>query len=323
MSEPLSLEEIRKLSKPKSDVLSLQDIRNLRGKEEKTYEPLPEIEDRSLKVDDIVETQSYVDAIRDYMVDRKGKQFISMDKEKLVDKFVTHMRYFNTNEAFTIDEARYVSKADQDTKAMAGKAYKVYDMLGNVFVNDGFGGAVGGVADYLGAIASSPSTYFGLGVGKAISAIGGKVGAQAIKTAAKEASQQAIQKGLKEGAKFSALKKLSREATDDYIKQVVRGRSLKNVGITGALDGTVAGIQDYGLQYDILLETGAIDSYNVAQTGLSVLGSGIGTGLSIYGVPKITGAEKRGITVKEKGKEKEVIALSDSVAGKIKAANEV
>ena len=85
MSEPLSLEEIRKLSKPKSDVLSLQDIRNLRGKEEKTYEPLPEIEDRSLKVDDIVETQSYVDAIRDYMVDRKGKQFLSMDKEKLVD----------------------------------------------------------------------------------------------------------------------------------------------------------------------------------------------------------------------------------------------
>jgi len=292
-------------------------------KEEKTYEPLPTIEDRSLKVDDIVETQSYVDAIRDYMVDRKGKQFLSMDKEKLVDKFVTHMRYFNTNEAFTLDEARYVSKADQDTKAMAGKAYKVYDMLGNVFVNDGFGGAVGGVADYLGAIASSPSTYLGLGVGKAISAIGGKVGAQAIKTAAKEASQQAIKKGMKEGAKFSALKKLSREATDDYIKQVVRGRSLKNVGITGALDGTVAGIQDYGLQNAILLETGAIDSYSVAQTGLSVLGSGIGTGLSIYGVPKITGAEKRGITVKEKGKEKEVIALSDSVAGKIKAANEV
>ena len=53
------------------------------------------------------------------------------------------------------------------------------------------------------------------------------------------------------------------------------------MGITGALDGTVAGIQDYGLQNDILLETGAIDSYNVAQTGLSVLGSGIGTGLSI------------------------------------------
>ena len=316
--------DVKAVKKPSADrdtVSSFFD--EVEEKEEKTYEPLPEIEDRSLKVDDIVETQSYVDAIRDYMVDRKGKQFISMDKEKLVDKFVTHMRYFNTNEAFTIDEARYVSKADQDTKAMAGKAYKVYDMLGNVFVNDGFGGAVGGVADYLGAIASSPSTYFGLGVGKAISAIGGKVGAQAIKTAAKEASQQAIQKGLKEGAKFSALKKLSREATDDYIKQVVRGRSLKNVGITGALDGTVAGIQDYGLQNDILLETGAIDSYNVAQTGLSVLGSGIGTGLSIYGVPKITGAEKRGITVKEKGKEKEVIALSDSVAGKIKAANEV
>ena len=70
------------------------------------------------------------------MVDRKGKQFLSMDKEELVDKFVTHMRYFNTNEAFTIDEARYVSMADDETKDKAGEAYKVYDMLGNVFVND-------------------------------------------------------------------------------------------------------------------------------------------------------------------------------------------
>ena len=115
------------------------------------------------------------------MVDRKGKQFLSMDKEELVDKFITHMRYFNTNEAFTIDEARYVSMADDETKDKAGEAYKVYDMLGNVFVNDGFGGAVGGVADYLGAIASSPSTYIGLGVGKGLTLVGGKLGTKAVK----------------------------------------------------------------------------------------------------------------------------------------------
>ena len=72
------------------------------------------------------------------MVDRKGKQFLSMDKEELVDKFVTHMRYFNTNEAFTLDEARYVAMTDKDGKERAGEAYKVYDMLGNVFVNDGW-----------------------------------------------------------------------------------------------------------------------------------------------------------------------------------------
>ena len=96
---------------------------------EEKDEPLPTIKDRSLKVDDIVNTTKYVDKIRDYMVDRKGKQFLSMDKEELVDKFVTHMRYFNTNEAFTLDEARYVSMADEDSKNRAGEAYKVYDML--------------------------------------------------------------------------------------------------------------------------------------------------------------------------------------------------
>ena len=59
------------------------------------------------------------------MVDRKGKQLLSMDKEELVDKFVTHMRYFNTNEAFTLDEARYVSMADEDTKKRAGSLQSI------------------------------------------------------------------------------------------------------------------------------------------------------------------------------------------------------
>ena len=263
---------------------------------EEKDEPLPTIEDRSLKVDDIVNTTKYVDKIRDYMVDRKGKQFLSMDKEELVDKFVTHMRYFNTNEAFTLDEMRYVSMADQDTKSRAGEAYKVYDMLGNVFVNDGFGGAVGGVADYLGAIASSPSTYLGVGVGKALSIGTGKLGVEAVKKAAKNAGLRAVKEGAKKGMTLSAVREIKNKAKDDVIKKAIRGRSLRNVTVSGAIDGGVAGGQDYFLQAGILGETGAIDEYSVMQTGLSMFGSGIGTGLSIYGVPKITGANKRGLT---------------------------
>ena len=42
-------------------------------------EPLPVIDKgKSLKVDDIVNTQSYVDTLRDYMVDRKGKPFLTL-----------------------------------------------------------------------------------------------------------------------------------------------------------------------------------------------------------------------------------------------------
>ena len=176
--------------------LSLTEL--LEKTEQEVVEPLPVIEKgKSLKVDDIVDTTSYVDTIRDYMVDRKGKQFIDMDKEELVDKFVAHMRYFNTNEMFTIDEVRYVSKANEDAKASAGKAYQIYDKLGNVFVNDGLGGAVSGVADYIGAIASSPSTYLGLGVGKLLTMGAGKLSAEGVKMAAKKAAREAIEKQSK------------------------------------------------------------------------------------------------------------------------------
>ena len=295
-----ALQDFLDEDKPSSSVpVSKNAIRSFldedKDQEEKD-EPLPTIKDRSLKVDDIVNTTKHVDKIRDYMVDRKGKQFLSMDKEELVDKFVTHMRYFNTNEAFTLDEARYVAMTDKDGKERAGEAYKVYDMLGNVFVNDGFGGAVGGVADYLGAIASSPSTYIGLGVGKALAVGGGKLGVEAVKKAAKEAGLKAVKDGAKKGITLAAAREIKNKAKDDVIKKAIRGRSLRNVTVSGAIDGGIAGWQDYGLQAGVLGETGAIEEYSVLQTGLSVFGSGIGTGLSIYGVPKVTGSDKRGLT---------------------------
>ena len=269
-------------------------------KEEKTIPVL----DKNLKVDDIVNTTSYVDSIRDYMIDRKGKQYISKDKEDVVDDFIAHMRYFNTNEAFTIDEARYVSMADDETKERAGKAYQVYDKLGNVFVNDGLYGAVSGVGDYLGAIASSPSTYFGFGVGKGLALVGGKVGAKAVKAAAMGAVRDVLKK---EGITKAQKKVLAKKAYDDVVKKAVRQRTKLNIGLTGVADASVAGYQDFTLQKDIEMEAGAREDFNYLQTGFSVLGSGLGTGLSIYGATKIPAANQRG--------------LSGSVANKIAEAN--
>jgi hypothetical protein len=271
-------------------------------------EPLPVLDKgKSLKVDDIVDTTSYVDTIRDYMVDRKGKQFLDMDKEELVDKFVAHMRYFNTNEFFTIDEVRYVSKANE------GKAYQIYDKLGNVFVNDGLGGAVGGVADYIGAIISSPSTYLGLGVGKVLTAFGGKLSAEGVKMAAKKAAREAIEKQSKKvgsgKGKLSDFRRIAKEAEDDVVRKAIRSRAKKNIGITAGADALVAGVQDASLQNYVRIETGAQDEYSGFQTILSSLGAGLGTGLSIYAIPKATGASERG--------------LSGDISKKIKRANAV
>lgn len=268
-------------------------------------ETLPTI-DKNLKVDDIVNTTSYVDSIRDYMIDRKGKQYVSKDKEDVVDDFIAHMRYFNTNEAFTIDEARYVSMADDDAKARAGKAYQVYDKLGNVFVNDGLYGAVSGVGDYLGAIASSPSTYFGFGIGKGLALAGGKIGSKAVKAAAMRAVRDVMGR---QGISKAEKKTLARKAYDDVVKKAVRQRTKLNIGLTGVADASVAGYQDFTLQKDIEMEAGAREDFSYLQTGFSVLGSGIGAGLSIYGATKIPAGNQRG--------------LSGSVANKIAEANRV
>ena len=304
----------------KSDIFASQDYHESPEKAEENTadirvdEPLPILDKgKSLKVDDIVGTQSYVDTIRDYMIDRKGKQYLNKDAEEVVDDFIGHMRYFNTNEMFTFDEVRYVSKADEDAKRMAGKAYQIYDKLGNVFVNDGLGGAVGGVADYVGAILSSPSTYFGVGVGKFLASGASKLGVKAVKEMAKKASREAIEKQAKKvgsgKGKLSDFRKIAREVEDDIIRKGVRARSMANIKRTGMADALVAVGQDYSLQSDIMMETGAQTDYSFLQTGLSALGSGLGTGLSIYSVPKLTGASERG--------------LSGDVAKKIKRANAV
>ena len=271
-------------------------------KEEKTIPVL----DKNLKVDDIVNTTSYVDSIRDYMIDRKGKQYLSKDKEDVVDDFIAHMRYFNTNEAFTIDEARYISMADKETKERAGKAYQVYDKLGNVSGHAGLDGAVSGGGDYLGAIASSPSTYFGFGIGKGIALAGGKIGAKAVKAAAMGAVRDVLRR---EGITKAQKKVLAKKAYDDVVKKAVRQRTKLNIGLTGVADASVAGYQDFTLQKDIEMEAGAREDFNYLQTGFSVLGSGLGTGLSIYGATKIPAANQRG--------------LSGSVANKIAEANKV
>ena len=70
--------------------LSLTEL--LEKPEQEVVEPLPVLDKgKSLKVNDIVDTTSYVDTIRDYMVDRKGKQFIDMMPKEWQVKHIRFM----------------------------------------------------------------------------------------------------------------------------------------------------------------------------------------------------------------------------------------
>ena len=287
--------------------------------------PIPE--DQKLKKKDLYRYEN-INTIRDYMTANKGVDYMDMEKETLVEDFVDHMRFFNTNALSTAGEVRFISKADDNTKAMAAQAYNLYDSLGNVFVNDGVYGAVDGVKDYVFAAFSDPTNYVGAitgGFGKAAALGITQTGKSAIKKAASQAAKRAAQSGSTkqaaenagiEAGTLMAQKMIAKSASGKEVsmaarkaakkaKAEVRLRAAQNAasGVgkeeikkagkraviqTTAIDAIVAATQDNAIQH-IYLDVGAQEEYSELQTGLSLALGGVGGGLH-YAFGKFGGA---------------------------------
>ena len=282
----------------------------------------------SLTVDDIVNNNQYLQPVREYMIERKGVDYRDAPDEKVVDDFVKHMRYFNTNVLSTSGEMRFVSKGDEARKTKARRAYEIYDNLGNVFVNDGALGAASGVKDYIMAGAKDPTTYLGLltgGLGKfaagAATFTGKKAVNEIVRKAAREAAlggagrEAAKQAGLQAGkvaAKRAVARGASSEAADRaaarVAKQVAKEnrRTLarkasreaqdklfdaagrKSLLATTALDSTAAVLQD-NMAQRTLMRAGSQEKYSLLQTGFSSLLGGV-AGAAQLGFGKFRGA---------------------------------
>jgi hypothetical protein len=124
------------------DFLELPDEEDLSQVEDDE----PVLSGGKLKKDDLLEYQN-LNKVRTYMIQRKGVDYKDKDANDVVEDFVDHMRFFNSNLVSTAGEVRFISKADDRQKQIAAEAYELYDQLGNVFLNDGFFGAVDGVKD--------------------------------------------------------------------------------------------------------------------------------------------------------------------------------
>ena len=185
----------------------------------------------SLKKKDLLEYEN-LNKIRTYMIERKGVDYKDKDGSEVVEDFVDHMRYFNTNLVSTGGEVRFISKADEKQKVIAKDAYELYDNLGNVFVNDGFYGAIDGVKDYVFAAALDPTNYIGVmtgGLGKA-AAYGTTQGGKAfIKQVAKEAGERAIREGLDGAAQKAAVDKAVQSAVTRLADRGVKGKTADRV----------------------------------------------------------------------------------------------
>lgn len=267
--------------------------------------------DSTLMMEDLLDPR-YNQVLRDYMTERKGVDYQDASAEEVRDDFVEHMRYFNANTVSTAGEVRFVGKGSDYQKEVARRAYGIYDQLGNVFVNDGFYGAVSGVADYMLAAAKDPTNYLGLltgGVARA-GAVGASVtGKHAIKAAVRAAGREALQSGATRKAAQETARKAGVEAARRAVRQGYSTRAAGKVyqtvaqqvekeGVramgrqamqraqqelitkagkqsllaTTALDSTFAILQDVQIQ-NVMLEVGAQEEYSKMQTAMSgVLG---------------------------------------------------
>ena len=280
----------------------------------------------TLKKDDLKKYE-YLTPIRSYMIDRKGVGYKNKSDDEVVEDFVQHMRYFNANSVSTTGELRFINKANQRTKDRAGKAYQIYEQLGNVFQNDGAMGAVDGVKDYIFAAAKDPTNYVGLitgGVGRVLAGsytIAGKkivldavkrAGLQAakdganatqIRKAAEKAGMQAARRAAKAGLSKNQSKKAADKVTQevtkegrkkvalDAMKAKQKERFDKASGtalkVTIGADAGFAMLQD-SLAQTTLMEAGAQEQYSKAQTVFSSLLGGV-AGAAQLGFGKFRG----------------------------------
>lgn len=288
------------------------------------------VPDSRFSISDLKKGQNARD-IRAYMVDRMGVDFKEgqgRSDEEVVDAFVNQMRYFNSNIVSTAGEARFIANADEQTKARAAQAYKLYDNLGNLFTGDA-GEIFDGIGDYIYSAATDPSNYAGILTGGMAKA--GLLGGQ---QAGKAAVKAAVRTAIKDVGANTALKGEAKRAAGNVYKDVLtraasqgvrlnkkqkqmayaaaereyalfmqaRKRALSREAVqpilnkrrtnailaTAGIDSVFAVLQDATLQ-NTLIDAGAQETYSTLQTGFSSLLGGV-SGIGAFVAP--SGARK-------------------------------
>lgn len=241
--------------------------------------------------------------------------------EEVYDDFNSHMRWMNSNEVYTAKEAIDVFGADDETKAAYGKAYEVYDQVGNVVSSEGIGGLPQAAKDYGLGIATSPSTWAGFIVGKFFGKAGTEVAKEGVKEVTKEAVASVVKATTKELAAKGASKTVVQEAKREVIKASAKISAKKAAGIALAVEAPIASWQD-GLYQNIMMDTGVQQDFSIAQ---NLFASGLGatsavTSLLAHGPAKnATGLLDTGklITVEKKAR---AAAAHATVAKEVKEA---
>ncbi len=186
----------------------------------------------------------------------------NIDEEEAVDEFIEHFRQFNVNELYAGMDYNYVSGLVTDAKAGNAKKqqelddyrnlYSAYEQMPSFFEEGGSDTSTA-LLDYLGGIATAPSTYLSL-----LIPAGGKVAGQAAVATSKLGIGKLI--------------------------STMAANPLKSAAV---IEGAGGALQDIGAQ-GTMIEAGFQDDYSFGQTALATV---VSAGASV-GVPLVMGRKE-------------------------------
>lgn len=208
------------------------------------------------------------------------------DFDKTFEVWQNYNRSFAGGQTVTTAaEVAFLQKATPEQKAAVGMGYALFDSMPNIFTGDGaWGDTFDGMRDYAAAAIIDPTTVLGLGVGKAISTIGGKGAAVAVRTVAIGAAKEAIKKG--------ATREAARLAAQKVATLAVAKGALKATAKTAAVDFIASVGADLGYQW-AQIDVGNQEEYSPAQTAIAALGTFVAPALIgiTHGVKALRGTK--------------------------------
>ena len=200
--------------------------------------------------DEFAKDRGYMESIEEYAISRYGKDGAQKEDEtdeEFLERFLTHVRGFETNSLSLLSTLDYVRGATEDEKTNFAYVYSQLERMPG-FLDEGGGDTLRGLRDYVGYFIADPLNLIGFGAGK-VAAIGAQRAiVEVLKTQGKAAArEQAMKLTAKAAAKPAAvevaadftggtLESLGRQEVDvelDIIDEV-------DVGVAALTGGVIA-----------------------------------------------------------------------------------
>jgi hypothetical protein len=194
--------------------------------------------------------RGYMESIEEYSVGRYGKEGAQQEDEtdeEYLERFLTHVRGFETNSISLLSTLDWVRGASEEEKNNFAYAYSQLERMPG-FLDEGGGDTLRGFRDYVGYFIVDPLNLIGFGAGKVAATGAQRAIIQVLKTQGKKAAEkQALKLTAKAAAKPAAfevavdftggtLESMGRQEVDDELDLIDE----VDVGLAAMTGGVMA-----------------------------------------------------------------------------------